>query len=312
MDSVLHLGPEAGRALRGEADFDSLHGLHGNDGLRQAAIQTRIPRHMRSQPHGDAARHHLENAADGIAGAVRLVDHCFHADLGFRVHAAEQDFRPAAESGNLIPGGRALEPHGAHGNHVAQHLDAEFAQQRLGQRAHGHARRRFAGAGALQNVARVMEIVLDGARQVGMAGPRPRHRLALVIGALGRFHGKRLSPVLPIPIADQDGHGRADGAGMADAGHDQGAVLLDLHAAAAAVALLAAPQLVVDGAQRYGYAGGKPCERRHEALAMGLSGGLKAQHRMRILIVADSNNYLAGCVVSSAGGVAPDAGLCRR
>jgi hypothetical protein len=91
-----------------------------------------------------------------------------------------------------------------------------------------------------------------------------------------------------------------------------GAVLLDLHAAAAAVALLAAPQLVVDGAQRYGYAGGKPCERRHEALAMGLSGGLKAQHRMRILIVADSNNYLAGCVVSSAGGVAPDAGLCRR
>ena len=81
---------------------------------------------------------------------------------------------------------------------------------------------------------------------------------------------------------------------MADAGHDLGAVLLDLHAAAAAVALLAAPQLVVDGFQRYGYAGGKPCERRHEALAMGLSGRLKAQHRMRILIVADSNNYLAG------------------
>jgi hypothetical protein len=34
---------------------------------------------------------------------------------------------------------------------------------------------------------------------------------------------------------------------MADARHDLGAVLLDLHAAAAAVALLAAPQFVVDG-----------------------------------------------------------------
>jgi hypothetical protein len=34
---------------------------------------------------------------------------------------------------------------------------------------------------------------------------------------------------------------------MTDAGHDLGAVFLDLHAAPAAVALLAAPQLVVNG-----------------------------------------------------------------
>jgi hypothetical protein len=84
---------------------------------------------------------------------------------------------------------------------------------------------------------------------------------------------------------------------MADTRHDLGAVLLDLHAAAAAVALLAAPQLVVDGFQRYRYAGGQPGERRHETLAMRLSGRLKAQHRMRIFIVPDSNNYLAVYVI---------------
>jgi hypothetical protein len=85
--------------------------------------------------------------------------------------------------------------------------------------------------------------------------------------------------------------------GMADARYDLGTVHLDLHAAAAAIALLAAPKLAVDGFERYGYAGGEPGERRHQTLSVGLSGRLKAQHRIRIFIVADSNNYLAGCVL---------------
>ena len=66
--------------------------------------------------------------------------------------------------------------------------------------------------------------------------------------------------------------------GVAHAGDDFGAVGLDLHAPAAAVALLAAPKLAIDGVEGDGYAGRKSRERGHQALAVGLAGGLKSQH----------------------------------
>jgi hypothetical protein len=68
---------------------------------------------------------------------------------------------------------------------------------------------------------------------------------------------------------------------VAHAGDNFGAVGLDLHAPAAAIALLAAPKLAVDGFQRNGYAGWESGKRGHEALAVRLSGGLKSQHRRK-------------------------------
>src|ERR1035438_7818279 len=98
---------------------------------------------------------------------------------------------------------------------------------------------------------------------------------------------------------------------MAHPGHDLGAVRLDLHASTAAVALLPAPQLAIDGFQRYRYAGGEAGERRPQALAVGLSGGLKSQHSdkgsgkyshdARIFIVSDGRErHLRG------GNIRPD------
>ena len=153
------------------------------------------------------------------------------------------------------------------------------AEQRLGQRADGHARGGFAGAGALQNVAGVVEIVLDGAGEVGVAGPRAGDGLAACPSrAVGIFDGQRFGPVLPVLVADEDGDGRADGVRVAHAGHNFGAVGLDLHAAAAAVALLAAPELAIDGVERDGDAGRESGQRRHQAFAVRLAGGLKSQH----------------------------------
>ena len=36
------------------------------------------------KPGRHAVRHHFENAADGVAGAIGVIDHGLHALLGFR------------------------------------------------------------------------------------------------------------------------------------------------------------------------------------------------------------------------------------
>ena len=58
----------------------------------------------------------------------------------------------------------------ADGNRVAQHVDAEFAQQQFRERSGGHARGRFARGSALQNVARIVKIEFLRAGQVGVPG----------------------------------------------------------------------------------------------------------------------------------------------
>jgi len=65
---------------------------------------------------------------------------------------------------------------------------------------------------------------------------------------------------------------------MAHARDDFGAVGLDLHAAAAAIALLPPPELVIYGIERNRYAGGESGKRGHQALAVRLAGGFKSQH----------------------------------
>ena len=57
---------------------------------------------------------------------------------------------------------------------------------------------------------------------------------------------------------------------------------LDLHAAAAAVALLAAPQFAVDGGERDGHAGGQSGEGGNQAFAVRFAGGFKSQHGQEI------------------------------
>jgi len=88
------------------------------------------------------------------------------------VDAAEQDAVAAAQFDQLAEFHGALEAHAADGDDVAEHGDAEFTEQSLGDSAHRDAGGGFAGTGALQDVACVMEVVLDGAGQVGVAGTR--------------------------------------------------------------------------------------------------------------------------------------------
>ena len=65
-------------------------------------------------------------------------------------------------------------------------LDAELAQERAGDAAGRDAGRRLARRGALEDVADVVEAVLEGAGQVGMTGPHPGHRRRPLVAAGGR------------------------------------------------------------------------------------------------------------------------------
>jgi hypothetical protein len=79
---------------------------------------------------------------------------------------------------------------------------------------------------------------------------------------------------------------------MADACDDLGAVGLDLHPPAPAIALLAAPEVPVHGFQRDRYSGWEPLKGRHQVFAVGLPGSLESQHQIRSFIVPDANIYL--------------------
>ena len=87
---------------------------------------------------------------------------------------------------------------------VAVEVDAEFGEQPLGDRAHGDARGGLAGAGAFEDVADVIEAVLDGAGEVGVAGAHARDAFDL---GFDRLDGHLLGPVHPVAVLDPEGDG---------------------------------------------------------------------------------------------------------
>src|SRR2546422_1219627 len=90
--------------------------------------------------------------------------------------------------------------HPAQFDHMRTDFDAELVQKHLAHRAAGHPRYRFPGARALQDVARVLPVVLERAREVRVAGPRTRHLAAPLAPRGVRFGGHHVLPVLPIAI----------------------------------------------------------------------------------------------------------------
>src|SRR4029453_13976378 len=115
----------------------------------------------------------------------------------------------------------------------------------LGHAGHRHPGRCLSGAGALEDVADVVVTVLHGSGKVGGAGPRAAEDFGRGAGG-GGAHRHGVLPVLPIPIADREGDGTAEGESPPDSSGDVSLVLLDLHAAASPVAALATGEVGVD------------------------------------------------------------------
>ena len=224
-------------------------------------------------PGHEAEGEHLEDAAErlvGLAGDVDLLD---HRRRRVRVEAAHRGLVDALEVRHrqaLALGRRDR----ADALDVAADLDPEGAQQRLGQAAGGHSRGRLACAGALEHVAHVLEAVLLHPGEVGVTGARQVH-----LGHLG-LDRPGVHPLLPVGVVavdDAQGDGAAERAAVAHAGGDLGAVLLDLHTPAAAMAELATGEVGVDVLGTQLEAGRQALDDRGQPWTVGLAGGDEAK-----------------------------------
>ena len=204
-----------------------------------------------AEAHRDAGDVEFDDAAEGVAVGFGLVNRGNGGGFGFGVEHPHlrfvgfggEAFGSSVEQ-RLQRGGGVHLRNGADGGDIAADLDAELLQKRFGQRSGGDPRGGFAGRGAVNHRADVVEAVFDEAGEVGVAGAGDGDFLHLGGVILELRHRRR--PVLPVAVADHHRHGRADGFAEAHAGEHLGAVGFDLHATAASVALLAAGKLCVD------------------------------------------------------------------
>src|ERR1019366_1259848 len=95
---------------------------------------------------------------------------------------------------------------------------------------------------------------------------------ALVFGGIAFLHRQRLSPVLPVVVSQEHGDGRANRMSMPYAAQNVCRVALDLHAAAAPVTLLAAPQFAVDELEIDCQPRRHTGEQRDQRFSMGFTG----------------------------------------
>ena len=206
--------------------------------------------------------------------AVDLRDHGSAAAVASAQRTGLSSTPASASQGSAAsPGGRV-----ADADHVAADLGPGLAQQRLGERPGGDARRRLAGARALEHVAQVGGPVLERAGEVRVPRPRVAQPSALARRVGLRLRRHHVLPVLVVAVADQQRHRAAQRPAVAHARQHLDRVLLDLHPAAAAVAALAAAQVGVDALALDGNPGRQSLDHDAERGTVRLARGEKAQH----------------------------------
>jgi hypothetical protein len=224
---------------------------------------------------------YLEDSSERVTTLEDFVDFIFHAPFSFFVSTIQQDLILIVESLNVFPWDFLLHGNFADGNDVAENVDTEGAQKSFGDRADSDACRRFAGGGTFQDIAGLREIVFQGTRKVGM--PRPRRGYSLVPRWVTFADRQGVLPISPIFIFQLDGDGRAYGHTLAHAREDVRRVTLNLHTAAAAIALLPAPEFTVEEVLIHSEPSGQTREEGDQGFAVRFSGCEVAQHKCSIL-----------------------------
>ncbi len=226
-------------------------------------------------------RDRLENSAQRIAVLQNFIDFAFHPLFRFPVGAVQQDFVLTVKRFDFFPGDLVCQSHVADRDHVTQDFDAQLTQEYLGERPNGHTRRRLAGRSSLEDVTSFRKIIFQSARQVGV--PRPWRRHPLVPRGIAFADRQRLLPVFPIFILQLDGNRRTNRNAVMHSGKYVSRIPLDLHAPAAAVALLPAPQLAIHKRLIYLKPGGQPRQKGDECFAVRLPRCEVTQHSCSIL-----------------------------
>ncbi len=226
-------------------------------------------------------RHDFKDSTERVPSLEDFVHFEFHALLSFRVGAVEENIFASVEGANLLPRHFIRKCDAAGGDDVTKNFDAEFAQEKFGDRADGNSGGRFAGGGALEHVAGFGEVVLQGSGEISVA--RPGRSNAFVLRGIALSDRQGFLPVLPISIFKLDRDGRADGHPLTDAGKNVGGIALDLHAAAAAIALLATPEFTIEEGLVNFQSGGHAGKEGDQSFAVGLSRCEVAQHKFSIV-----------------------------
>ena len=277
-DLVVRLRARAAREVEAVAEADALERLDGEQRHADPAVHPLLPRHVGAEPGREPEGAQLEDAAE------RLVALAQHVDLlapsrgsppASRQRTGDASTSAKSASARSCAVGRA---DGADLRDVRDHLGAHGAQERLRERTARDPRRGLPRARALEHVAHVGEAELPDAREVGVAGARQVH-----LGHVG-LDRPRVHPLLPVgvvAVGDLEGDGAAERAAVADAGGDLRGVLLDLHAAAAAVAELAPRHVRVDRLAVEREPGGQALDDGGQAGPVRLPGGDDAQRHAR-------------------------------
>ena len=254
-------GCRAARRREAQAELDALDGGHREDRLGQRALQAAVALHEAADAGRISPGDDLDDAAERVALCHGVVHGGAHLRARLRIGAAH---RVGLDALDVVERhlGRAL--HAADRHDVAGDAAAKGAEQALRHGAHRYARRRLAGARALDDGPDVVEVVEQRAAEVCV--PRP----GTVIGSAasspsGSASADSVRPQLAASrFEDGQGDRRARGLAVAHAADDLYAVLLDRHALTAAVAVLPPPELTVDRLARHRQPGRTPLEDRRE------------------------------------------------
>src|SRR6266705_1521395 len=85
-------------------------------------------------------------------------------------------------------------------HHMRADLDPELFQQQLAHRAAGHPGHGLARTRPLQNVARILAVVLERAREIGVTGAGAGDLTPPLSGGRVGLGGHDVLPVLPVPV----------------------------------------------------------------------------------------------------------------
>ncbi len=285
ISDLVHDFGAVGRGRRdSRPEFDTLYGLNGHHGLRQARIEFFVPLCVRAEAGGDVVRHNFKNPSHCISGAVHDVHFIFHFRFRLGVHAAQRRIQILADGLNLRPRSGARQTRLADGDHVTENFTFKLAEEKFGNRAGCHARGRLPRRRALQNISRIVEIEFHRAGQIRVARAR---RGQVSLGALGFgkfFNRKRLFPVGPVAIIDTQGDRRADGLPMPHAGQEFDAIFFDFLASPAAIAELAPVQFPLHEFKIDGHTRGHAADPSNQRLTVRFPRSDKAKHgRLDIL-----------------------------
>lgn len=284
-DLVVRLGAGHPGEVEAVADLDALDGLDAHERAGEAGVEPAVPVHVRAEPDGHAVRQHLDDAAEGVAVLVGLVDLGDHRLARVGVEAAHRvGVEPLHVGGDGVDPVRRLG--GGQLHDVADDLDARgLLEVGPGDGTEGHAGCGLPGTRALQDRPGLVEAVLLHAGEVGVAGPGPGQRG--VTGLLGQHLGvdrvrrHDLLPLGPLGVAHHHGDRGAHGEAVPDTAEEGDLVLLELHPRTAAVTEPSPGERVRHHLRGDRDAGGKALQRRHQCGAVRLPRGQPTQPAQR-------------------------------